>query len=115
MGRYRATSPLAEALVGDFAVGEFEHEFPSAAAEQDALSSRLVEQVPRKYRVLSDNYQRPHGEEFEAAFLVEIEAALISGGHIERVDDEPEQKPKKRSKKAEESADETTDQPTDAE
>jgi hypothetical protein len=109
MGRYRATSPLAEALVGDFAVGEFEHEFPSAAAEQDALSSRFVELVPRKYRVLSDNYQRPHGEEFEDAFLMEVEAALISGGHIERVD-EPEPKSTKRRKKSDDEPDQISNE-----
>ncbi|HEY3261369.1 MAG TPA: hypothetical protein VGJ95_14060 [Pseudonocardiaceae bacterium] len=110
MGRYRAVSPLAEPFIGDFAKDEFEHDFASPAAEQDAVRGGLVEIVPRKYRVLSDNYQHPQGEEFEAAYLMEHEAALIAGGHIERV--EPEPKPTKRSKKT---ADESTDQPTDAE
>ena len=80
---YRATSKAAEAAYSE---GVFTHEF-TATQEQDALDSGLVEIVPRTYRVLSNNYSAAaQGETFEAALLVEIEAALIQGGHIERVD-----------------------------
>jgi len=78
---YRALSPVAEAV---FAEGVFEAEF-TPAEEKDHLGSGLIELVPRKYRALSDNYQVPQGETFDATFLVENESALIQGGHIERV------------------------------
>jgi hypothetical protein len=65
-------------------VGVFEREF-SLAEEADWLGSGLLELVPRAYRALSNNYQVTQGETFDAAFLVENEAALIQGGHIERV------------------------------
>jgi hypothetical protein len=102
---YRARTRAAEAAYGE---GVFEHEFDSPAAERDALGS-LLEIVPRKYRVLSDNYERAQGEEFEGTFLMEIEAALIQGGHLERVaepaPDEPAEgedskSSKRRAKKA---------------
>lgn len=85
MNIYKALSKAAEAT---FAVGVFEREF-TPTEERDWLTSGLLEIVPRSYRVLSDNYERPQGEVFEAAFLVELEAALISGSHIERVDGTP--------------------------
>lgn len=87
---YRALSKAAEAA---FSAGVFEREF-SPTEERDWLASGLIEIVPRSYQVLSDNYERPMGEVFDAAFLVEIEAALISGSHIERVD-KPATKQKK--------------------
>jgi hypothetical protein len=59
----------------------------SAAEEQDALTGGHLEIVPRTYRVLSDNYSAgKQGESVELALLKENEAALIQGGHIERVD-----------------------------
>ena len=78
---YRALTPQA---VGVFSEGVFEADF-SPSEEKDWLDSGLLELVPRQYKVLSDNYAVPRGETFEAALLVENEAALISGGHIERV------------------------------
>lgn len=100
--RYRALRPHADVFVGDFAVDEFEHEFPSAVAEKDAIDGGWVELVPRKYRVLSDNYRFPQGEEFEDAFPMEIEQALLTGGHIERVDEQAEARlPAKSATKAE--------------
>lgn len=88
---YRALSKPAEAAYG---TGVLELDL-SVDAEKDALGSGLLELVPRTYRVLSDNYVHPQGETFDEAFLVENEAALISGGHIERVD-----KPAKPAKAA---------------
>lgn len=79
---YRATTPAAVAAYAD---GVFEHEF-TATEERDALDSGLLEIVPRTYLVLSNNYSAAgQGETFEGALLVDNEAALILGGHIERV------------------------------
>lgn len=90
MNTYKALSKAAEAA---FSVGVFEREF-SPTEERDWLASGLLELVPRSYRVLSGNYERPQGDEFEATFPVELEQALIQGGHIERVD-KPASKQKK--------------------
>lgn len=87
--RYKPVSDRAKATYGE---EEFEAVL-SPAEEQDAVSSGHLERVPRRYKVLSDNYTAagvPQGETFEAAYPVENEAALIFGGHIERVDVEPE-------------------------
>lgn len=95
MNTYKATSPAAVAAFED---GVFERDF-TPAEEQDWLSSGLLELAPRTYRVLSNNYEAgSQGELVELALLKEIEAALIQGGHLERVgdpeedvqDDEPE-------------------------
>jgi hypothetical protein len=86
MNTYKATSPAA---VAAFADGVFERDF-TPSEEQDLLNSGLLELVPRKYRVLSNNYAA--GEQnsvVELALLKENEAALIQGGHIERVDEKP--------------------------
>lgn len=81
MNTYRATTPAAVAAYGE---GVIDLEL-SASEEADRLGSKVLELVPRTYRALSDNYQVAQGETFDATFLVEVEAALISGGHIERV------------------------------
>jgi hypothetical protein len=85
---YRALTPDGEAVFGE---GVLERDF-TVTEERDWLGSGLIELVPRTYRALSDNYTAAaQGEEFTAALLVEHEAALIQGGHIERVDKaEPE-------------------------
>lgn len=84
---YRAKTKAAEAA---FSVGEFEHEFASSADEADWVTPGLLEIVPQTYRVLTDT--AVHGVKgtdkdptFEAALPMETEAALITGGHIERV------------------------------
>lgn len=88
---YKATSPAAVAAYAD---GVFEHEF-TPTEEQDVLNSGLLELVPRKYRVLSNNYAAgKQGDVIELALLKEIEAAHVSGGHLERVD---EVKPKAKT------------------
>ena len=87
MNTYRALSKAAEAA---FAQDVFERDF-TPAEEKDWLASGLLELVPRTYRALLNNYAAAkQGETFEAAYLVENEAALIQGGHIERVDAEPD-------------------------
>lgn len=79
---YRAVSGYGTATFGEEV---FEAEF-SAVEEKDNVGGGHVEIVPRKYRVLSNNYEAaPQGETFDGALLVEQEAALIQGGHIERV------------------------------
>jgi hypothetical protein len=84
---YRALTPAAVAAYAD---GVFERDF-TPSEEQDVLKSGLLELVPRRYRVLSNNFAAGKQEsEIEAAYPVEIEQALIQGGHIERV--EPKKK-----------------------
>ena len=91
---YRAKTPAGEAT---FAEGVFERDF-TPSEEKDWLDSGQIELEPRPYNVLSDNFTIegwpcPQNAVVTAAFPVEIEAALISGGHIQRVVDEPAPKP----------------------
>jgi hypothetical protein len=72
---YRALTPAAVAM---FADGVLDLDL-TKSQEADYLAAGLLELVPRKYRAVSNNYAVPQGE-----------AALIAGGHIERVDDKPE-------------------------
>jgi hypothetical protein len=92
---YTANTKAAEAA---FSVGEFEHEF-TVAEERDWLASGLISLVPRTYRVLTDTrvHETGLGDTFEAAMPIEIEAALIDGGHIERVS-KTAKKPKEAKK-----------------
>lgn len=80
---YRPVSDRAKALYGK---DDFEAEF-AAGEEQDHVSAGHLEIVPRTYKVLSDNYAAgKQGETVDLALLVEHEASLIQGGHIERAD-----------------------------
>ena len=82
MNTYRALTPAAVAAFED---GVFDRDF-TPTEERDWLDSGLLELVPRSYRVLSNNFAAgEQGSEVEAAYPVEIEQALIQGGHIERV------------------------------
>lgn len=96
---YKAVSAVGEHYYGE---GVTEHDL-SPSEEQDALNGGHLEIVPRRYEVLSDNYAAgEQGAVVELALLKENEAALISGGHIKRVD---EVKPKaKKSAAAADSA-----------
>ncbi len=81
--RYKPVSDRAKAIYGE---DDFEADL-SAVEERDAVTGGHLELVPRTYRVMSDNYTAaPQGETFKGAYPVENEAALIFGGHIERVD-----------------------------
>lgn len=94
---YKATSPAA---VAAFAAGVFERDF-TPTEEQDWLNSGLLELVPRKYKVLSNNFSAgAQNSEIDAAYPVEIEQALIQGGHIQRVDPKPVAKKKVDEKDA---------------
>jgi hypothetical protein len=52
------------------------------------IESGLLAIVPQRYKVIggSDVYETPTGEEFERALPLGIEALLLEGGHIERVE-----------------------------
>lgn len=91
MNTYKALTPAAVAAFED---GVFERDF-TPTEERDWLDSGVLEIVPRTYKVLSNNFSAgQQGEDIQAAYLVELEQALIQGGHIERVD-KPEPKKKK--------------------
>lgn len=80
---YKAISVVGEHYFGE---GVVEADM-SALEERDAIDGGHLGIVPRTYRVLSDNYAAgKQGESVELALLKEHEAALIQGGHIERVD-----------------------------
>lgn len=86
MNQYRAVTPAA---VGMFEDGIFERDFTPTEEQDWCFNRGLLEIVPRPYRVLSDNYTIegwpcPQGAIVTAAFPIEIEAALIAGGHLER-------------------------------
>lgn len=81
---YRALSVLAKSQYGESPVDLD----LSVMDEKDALDGNHLELVPRKYQVLSDNFSGgPQGGEYVGALRKETEAALISGGHIQRVDE----------------------------
>jgi len=101
VNRYRALTPHAEAV---YAPGVFELDL-SPSDEADRLASGLIELVPRTYRVLSRNFaDGAQGETIEAAYVVEIEAAHIAGGHLERVDEPVDAEPPKKPKPSRASA-----------
>lgn len=86
---YRALTPAA---VAAYAEGVFELDL-TPTQERDLLDSGLVELVPRRYKVLSNNFSAADlGTEIEAAYLFEIEQAYLNGGHLERVDAKPTKK-----------------------
>jgi hypothetical protein len=102
---YKPTSAVGEHYFG---ADPFEADF-TPAEERDWIDGKHVELVPRRYKVLSDNYTGGgQGEIIEAALPVEIEAALVSGGHLERARKAPstEKEPAKKpaAKKAEKAA-----------
>lgn len=91
---YQPVSDYGRHLYGD---EPFEAEL-TPADEADLIGAKHIEQVPRAYRVLVDNYGHGgQGEQIEAAYPVETEAALIFGGILERVD-EPEEAYEDRKK-----------------
>lgn len=84
--QYRATTKAAAGMFGDEV---FDADY-TPTEEADWLARGLLELVPRPYRVLSNNYTvggQPVDQEsvVELALPVEQEAALIAGGHLERV------------------------------
>jgi hypothetical protein len=100
MNTYKVILPL---LVFDDAGGEhkqgdtFEKEFPSASEEDTAIDTGLLEIVPRTYKVVGTSrvFETAPGDQFEKGLRMGQEAALIAGGHIERVDTKKTAAPKK--------------------
>jgi hypothetical protein len=89
MNRYKVLLPL-EVHTADAAYKqgeEFDAEF-TAEEEATNLGSGLLEIVPRTYKVVggSDVFETPTGGTVDAALTIPIEAMLVGGGHIERVD-----------------------------
>lgn len=96
MNRYRSLrdAPELDANKGDVLELDL-----SAADEQGMLDAKRLEIVPREYRVIGSSVvhdTEPDGK-FEAALLVEHEATLVAGGHIERTD-KPTSERKKEAK-----------------
>lgn len=83
MALYHPVSERAKALHGE---DDFEADL-SASEEADQIAGGHLSIVPRAYKVLSANYEAgKQGSTVDLALLVEQEAALISGGHLERVE-----------------------------
>lgn len=87
---YRPLSEYGKAVWGE---AVFDGDF-TVAEELDHVAGGHLEIVPRKYRVLSDNFTGgPQDGEYLGALRMETEAALIQGGHLERVDKPVDKKP----------------------
>lgn len=112
MNQYRAIHPSFVALHGE---DVFDADL-SVVEERDALRRGFLEIVPRPYRVMHDNYTVdgkpvPREAVIELALPVEHEAAMLDGGHLERVrrdahptvevaaDPDPEPEPAKRARR----------------
>lgn len=90
---YRPVSERAKALFGK---DDFAAEY-TASEEHDYVSGGHLEIVPSAYKVLSNNFAAgEQGATVKLALPVETEAALIAGGHIERVEDKPKPATKKK-------------------
>lgn len=78
---YSPISARAKALHGD---KPFEADL-SVLDERDELAGGHLEIVPRPYEVLSNNFAAgKQGDVVDLALVVEHEAALTAGGHIQR-------------------------------
>jgi hypothetical protein len=76
----------------------FEHEFDTADDELENLNSGLLELQPNTYKVIGESrvHETDPGEQFEAAIPWGQEDLLVAGGHIVRVESEPEPEPVKK-------------------
>lgn len=87
--QYKALSEYGRAIFGE---DVFDADF-SVVEEKDHIDGGHLELVPRKYKVTSNNFTSGvEGDEYHAALLKEIEAALIAGGHLVRDDSPPAKK-----------------------
>jgi hypothetical protein len=100
MNTYRVLAPITWHTADDsYEQGdEFDAEY-TVDEERSLIDSKLLEIVPRTYKVIGGSkvYGVAVGDDpptFEQAMLIEPEAALIQGGHIERVADVPAKPPK---------------------
>jgi hypothetical protein len=86
MNTYKVLLPIL--VNGEHKQGDvFDHEFASPAEEEGSVNSGLLEIVPRTYKVVGTTrvHDTDPGGQFDAGLLMGQEAALIAGGHIERV------------------------------
>jgi hypothetical protein len=84
---YKVLLPLL--VNGEHGQGDvFDYEFPSEAEENTAIDTGLLEIMPRKYKVIGTSrvFETAPGDEFEMGLRMGQEAALVAGGHIERVE-----------------------------
>ena len=80
---YRPVSDRAKAQYGS---DDVERDL-SAADESDMLAAGHLEIVPRPYKILVNNYEAgDQGDTVDLALRVDQEAALVSGGILERVE-----------------------------
>jgi hypothetical protein len=94
MSTYRPTSDRAKALYGD---DDVDLDL-SATDEADALQGGHLALVPRPFKVLVNNYEAGvQGDVVDLALHVDQEAALVSGGILERA--EPKKPAAKKSAK----------------
>lgn len=96
MNRYRVTGPRP---VLDAEPGEvLEHEF-TAPEERDLLAAGRLEIIPRPYLVVGTSrvHDTDPGGTFTAGLPVGQEAALMEGGHIERVPEKPDKTTKQKT------------------
>lgn len=83
---YRPLSARAKAINGE---DDFEADL-TAVDELDQIRSGHLAIVPRAYEILSNNYEAgAQGDVVDLALLVDSEAALITGGHLKRLDITP--------------------------
>lgn len=97
--RYKVLLPLM-VHTEDGSYGQFE-EFDKDFTEDEEtanLESGLLEIVPREYKVVGGSvvHDTKPGDTFKAALPVGVEALLVEGGHIERVQATPVKASKKK-------------------
>ena len=92
MPRYKVLLPVL--IDGEYGQGD---EFDKDLSPEDELAnvnSGLIAIVPQEYKVVGGSkvYETEPGGTFKAALFQNNEAALVSGGHIERVNTTPSKK-----------------------
>jgi hypothetical protein len=94
---YRNTAPVSILGLDKDATGELEL---TLQEEADHLNAGWLEIVPREYTNVGTQevFGTKPGKTFKAALRIDEEAALTSGGHIERVEKPVKDKSNTRSK-----------------
>lgn len=93
MRRYVAKTGAGQWGVKDGATVELDL---SVVDEDDLVAAGRLEIVPCKYEVVGDHevHDTRKGDTFKAALPAGQVAALVAGGHIQLVPDEPKKQPK---------------------
>lgn len=95
MNRYKVLLPVL--IDGEYGQGdEFEKEL-TPEDEAANVASGLLAIVPQKYKVVGGSkvFETNPGDVFTRALSLGEEAALVAGGHIERVAAEATKRPQK--------------------